>query len=402
MANQKDPVGPLSGIKVLEIGSMLAGPFCGTMLADFGADVIKVEKPGTPDPLRQWPPFKNGEELLWRSMARGKQLITLDISKTDGCALAKNLIDLSDIVIENFRPGTMEKWGFNPLELTAAKGGAIWVRVSGYGQSGPMKNEGGYATIAEGFSGLASFTGFEDRGPMVSPFPMADYLAGVFSAFGALAAFYEKQQSGYGQIVDTALYEPLLRIIESAVMRWDQNKEMKKRVGNQMEEDVPRNIYKTLDGQYVSLSIGSDQLFQALLRAIGREDLKNDTRYSTMANRVKNRDTIDFEVSKWFGQNNTKTILRTMAKNRVIVGKVKNIEDVFTDPHVKARKMIEEVMEPVLGILKMPGPVPKLSRTPGKIRWAGKPMGSDNYKIFRGLLGLTDDEIDNLTKIGII
>ena len=394
--------GPLSGIKVLELGSMLAGPFCGTMLADFGADVIKVEKPGTPDPLRQWPPFKNGEELLWRSMARGKQTITLDISKPEGCNIAKNLIGLSDIVIENFRPGTLERWGFNPSELASNAGGAVWVRVSGYGQSGPMKNEGGYATIAESFSGLASFTGYKNRGPMVSPFPMADYLAGVFSAFGALAALNEKQHSGFGQIVDTALYEPLLRIIETAVLRWDQNKEMKKRLGNQMEEDVPRNIYKTRDDEYVSLSIGSDQLFQSLLDAMERFDLKTDKRYTTMADRVQNRNTIDAEVAKWFGQNDAATILDKMAKHRVIVGKVHNIEDIFNNSHIKAREMIAELLEPKLGMIKMPAPVPKLTRTPGKIRWAGKPMGADNYEVFHRLLGLSEKEIQKLSVNRII
>ena len=186
--------GPLAGIRVLELGSMLAGPFCGTMLADFGAQVIKAEKPASPDALRQWPPFKDGQELLWRSMARGKRVITLDISRPAGRELAMDLIGRSDIVVENFRPGTLERWGLEPAGLAEAEGGAVWVRISGYGQTGPLSSGGGYATIAECFAGLASFTGYGDRGPMVSPFPMADYLAGVFGAFGALAALVERSE----------------------------------------------------------------------------------------------------------------------------------------------------------------------------------------------------------------
>jgi len=400
--NDEQTAGPLVGMRVLELGTMLAGPFCGTMLADFGAEVIKVEKPGSPDALRQWPPFKDGEELLWRSMARGKRVITLDISRPDGRDLAMDLIGRSDIVIENFRPGTMERWGLEPASLAAAEGGAVWVRVSGYGQSGPMSGGGGYATIAECFAGLASFSGYADRGPMVSSFPMADYLAGIFSAFGALAALEERRRSGRGQVVDTALYEPLLRIIETAVLRWDQTGEMKQRVGNQMQEDVPRNVYATRDGGHVALSIGSDRLFQALLDGMQRPDLKDDERFTTMANRIRHRDIIDAEVAKWFGENETETVLETMGRHRVIVGKVHDMADVFDDTHICAREMIAEIAEPLLGTLKMPAPVPKLSRTPGKIRWAGKPMGSDNDHVYRHLLGIPEDRIRALGSDGII
>jgi len=400
--SENEPAGPLAGIRVLELGSMLAGPFCGTMLADFGAEVIKAEKPGTPDALRQWPPFKDGEELLWRSMARGKRLITLDISQTSGRELAMDLIGRADVVIENFRPGTIERWGFAPQALAEAEGGAIWVRVSGYGQSGPMSQGGGYATIAECFAGLASFTGYPDRGPMVSPFPMADYLAGIFSAFGALAALEERRRSGHGQVVDAALFEPLLRIIESPVMRWDQNRELKERVGNQMQEDVPRNVYATADGGHVALSIGSDQLFQALLDGMERPDLKTDPRFTTMADRAANRDAIDAEVAKWFNANDTETVLEVMARQRVVVGKVNDMADVFEDAHIRARELLSTIADPVLGPLTMPAPVPKLSRTPGSIRWAGKAMGADNDHVYGELLGLSAERRAALSADGII
>ncbi len=400
--SKESPAGPLDGIRVVELGSMLAGPFCGTMLADFGAEVIKAEKPGSPDALRQWPPFKDGEELLWRSMARGKRVITLDIAKPDGRDVAMQLIERADIVIENFRPGTMQRWGFDAAELTAPVGGPVWVSVSGYGQTGPLSSGGGYATIAECFAGMASFTGYADRGPMVSPFPMADYLAGIFSAFGALAALEERRRSGRGQIVDTALYEPLLRIIETAVLRWDQTGEAKQRVGNQMQEDVPRNVYPTADGGHVALSIGSDQLFQALLDGMGRTDLKTDPRFTTMADRAAHRDIIDAEVAAWFAANDTETVLDTMARHRVIVGKVNEMADVFDDAHIRAREMIAAIADPVLGTLKMPAPVPKLSRTPGSIRWTGKHAGADNGHVYGTLLGLSEARQAALRADGII
>ncbi|MEQ8441566.1 MAG: CoA transferase [Alphaproteobacteria bacterium] len=401
MSDETGP-GALSGLRVLELGSMLAGPFCGTMLADFGADVIKAEKPGVPDALRQWPPFKDGENLLWRSMARGKRTITLDISRPDGAAVARDLIAKSDIVIENFRPGTMERWGFDPDALSNAEGGAVWVRISGYGQTGPNTKGGGYATIAEAYSGLASFTGYEDRGPMVSAFPMADYLTGIFAAFGALAAIQERARSGRGQIVDAALYEPLLRIIESAVLRYDQTGDLKERIGSQMQEDVPRNVYATKDGGWIALSIGSDRLFAGLCDAIGRPDLKEDPRYRTMAGRAANREAVDAEVAKWFASQDTETALKVATDHRVIVGRVFDMADVFEDVHVIARDMIRKVADPMLGPVAMPGPVPRLSRTPGDINWTGRPSGADNDAVYSGLLGYDERQIDALSAAGVI
>jgi crotonobetainyl-CoA:carnitine CoA-transferase CaiB-like acyl-CoA transferase len=225
MERDEAPRTPLAGLRVLELGSMLAGPFVGTMLADFGAEVIKAEKPGKPDPLREWPPFKDGVALWWKTMARGKRLITLDASRPEARPLVLALIERSDVVIENFRPGTLERWDLDPAALLERYPRTVWVRVSGYGQSGPYRGYGGYATIAEAFSGLASFTGFPETGPAVSPFPLGDYLAGVFGAFGALAALRAREESGRGQIVDVSLFEPFFRLIESAVVRFDQTGE---------------------------------------------------------------------------------------------------------------------------------------------------------------------------------
>jgi len=392
----------LSDVTVLELGSMLAGPFVGTLLADFGATVIKAEKPGKPDALREWPPHKGDTPLWWKTMARGKQLITLDISKPDGRAVALELIAKSDVVIENFKPGTLERWGLDPAVLAKTWPSTVWVRVSGYGQSGPYRHRGGYATIAEGFSGLASFTGFADRGPMVSAFPLGDYLAGIFGAFGAMVAVHESRRSGRGQVVDVTLYEPILRIIESVVVRYDQTGRLKPRLGNQMEEDVPRNVYATADGGFITISCGSERIFENLLQAMGRLDLKGDPRFAGMTARVQNRGAIDDIVAAWMQRQTTEDALAILEKCDVVAGRVNDMADVLGDPHVAAREAITTLLDGTLGAVRMPAPVPRLSATPGRIRWSGGDMGAHNKDVFEGLLGMTIERIEALKRQGII
>lgn len=398
----QDEFGPLAGIRVLELGSMLAGPFVGAMLADFGADVIKVEKPGKPDALREWPPHKNEIPLWWKTLARNKRTMSLDISSSEGREIATTLIAQSDIVIENFRPGTLERWGLSPNELRVSYPQTVWVRVSGWGQTGPNSDQGGYATIAEAFSGLASMTGYDDRGPMVSSFPMGDYLAGVFGAFGALAALRKRDKDGVGQIVDVALYEPLLRIIESAVVRQDQMGKGKPRLGNQMEEDVPRNIYQTSDEKWVAISCGSQSIFEGLADAMNKPNLKTDSRFLTMSDRVANRVPIDEEVANWVKALTADEVMKSLIEHKVVAGEVKEMSSVLNDPHVLARKAIQIVEDNVLGPLKMPAPVPQLSDTPGRIRWAGRDPGADTVSVLLNELGLTASEVETLQRNKIV
>jgi crotonobetainyl-CoA:carnitine CoA-transferase CaiB-like acyl-CoA transferase len=392
----------LGDVRVLELGSMLAGPFVGTLLADFGAEVIKAEKPGKPDALREWPPHKGDSPLWWKTMARGKRLITLDISKPEGREMALALIARSDVVIENFKPGTMERWGFDPAKLTESMPRTIWVRVSGFGQSGPYRHRGGYATIAEGFSGLASFTGFADGGPMVSAFPLGDYLAGIFGAFGAMIALNERERSGRGQVVDVSLYEPLLRIIESVVVRFDQTGRLKPRLGNQMEEDVPRNVYATADGGHIAISCGSERIFENLLRAMGRTDLRADPRFAGMAARVENREAIDAVVSAWMHKQTTATALSLLGRHEVVAGRINDMAEVLDDPHIAARAAIATLLDAELGPVRMPAPVPKLSATPGHIRWAGGRMGEHNAEVYERFLGLDAARIATLRQQEVI
>jgi len=402
LAESSKSIGPLAGLRVLELGSMLAGPFVGSLFADFGAEVIKVEKPGKPDPLREWPPHKGEVPLWWKTMSRNKHAITLDISREEARPVALKLIARSDVVIENFRPGTLESWQLGPQQLQTQFPRTVWVRVSGYGQTGPYKSQGGYATIAECYAGLASITGFPATGPMVSAFPLGDYLAGTFGAYGAMAALRARDATGQGQVVDVSLFEPFLRILESVVVRYDQTGQTKPRLGNQMEEDVPRNIYPTADGGFIAISCGSQRIFENLMDAIERPELKSDPRFASMALRVVNRAAIDGAVKDWMARQGTDAALKRLIAHQVVAGTVNDIESVLADIHVAARDAIVAVADPVLGSMRMPAPVPKLSATPGKVRWSGRESGADNDYVFSDLLGLDKTALDALHRRNLI
>jgi succinyl-CoA--D-citramalate CoA-transferase len=335
-------------------------------------------------------------------MNRNKRLITLDIGSAAGREIALRLMETSDVVIENFRPGTLERWQLDPKELSERFPRITWVRVSGFGQTGPYRARGGYATVAEAFSGIASITGYADRGPMVSAFPLGDYLAGVFGAFGAMVALHERNKSGRGQIVDVSLYEPFLRIIESLVVRYDQTGQGKPRLGNQMEEDVPRNVYATADGGYIAVSCGSERIFENLLRAIDRLDLRNDSRFADMASRVNHREVIDQIIASWMRQKRTAIALAILEKAEVVAGRVYEIGEVLNDQHVKARAAIAKLIDPILGEMRMPAPVPQMSETPGHIRWSGGSPGEHNQEVYRDLLDLGAEELDELADRGVI
>ena len=392
----------LADVAVLELGSMLAGPFCGTLLGEFGAEVIKVEKPGQGDALREWPPIKDGVALWWRSMSRNKRLVTLDLSRAQARETALALIARADIVVENFRPGTLERWGFGPHELLEDMPHTVWVRVSGYGQTGPYAGRGGYATVAEAFSGLSSITGYPDRGPMVSSYPLGDYLAGTFGALGAMIALNHRRRSGRGQIVDVSLFEPIFRTLEAMVVRFDQLGEKKPRLGNQMEEDVPRNLYATADGGAIAISSGSQAIFENLLDAMGRADLKRDSRFGSAEQRVRHRDAIDAIVADWMRSLPTDDAMQRLEEHRMVAGPVWEVDRIVEDPHYAAREAITSMADEELGRVRVPAPVPKLSRTPGRVRWGGGDLGADNDFVFRELLRMEPSAIEALRAQGVI
>ena len=278
----------------------------------------------------------------------------------------------------------------------------VWVRVSGYGQSGPYAERGGYATVAEAFSGLSSITGYPDRGPMVSSYPLGDYLAGTFGALGAMIALNHRRRTGRGQVVDVSLFEPIFRTLEAMVVRYDQLGEKKPRLGNQMEEDVPRNLYATADGGAIAISSGSQAIFENLLDAIGRTDLKSDPRFGSAEQRVRNRDAIDAIVAQWMRSLPTDEAMRRLEEHKMVAGPVWEVDRIVEDPHYAAREAIATLLDERLGSLRVPAPVPKLSRTPGRVRWGGGDLGADNDYVFRGLLGMEPSAIEGLRDQGVI
>ena len=394
--------GALDGLRVLELGSMLAGPFCGTLLGEFGAEVVKVEKPGQGDALREWPPMKDGVALWWRSMSRNKRLVTLDLSRPEARETALALIARADVVVENFRPGTLERWGYGPDALLEEIPHTIWVRVSGYGQTGPYAGRGGYATVAEAFSGLSSISGYPDRGPMVSPYPLGDYLAGTFAALGAMIALNHRRRTGRGQVVDASLFEPFFRTLEAMVLRYDQLGEKKPRLGNQMEEDVPRNLYATADGGAIAISSGSQAIFENLADAMGRPDLKRDPRFASAEARVRNRDVIDAVVADWMRALPSDEAMRRLKKHRMVAGPVWEVDRILEDPHYAVRQAIATLQDERLGPLRMPAPVPRLSLTPGRVRWGGGELGADNEHVFGEILGMDAAALERLRAQGVI
>ena len=369
--------GPLQGLSVLELGNMIAAPTAGCLLADFGARVVKVEHPSLGDDLRRWPPTKNGAPLWWKVTNRNKELITLDLSSQPGQELCRRAVRSFDIVIENFRPGTMERWNLGYDQLAAVNPGLIMVRISGYGQTGPYSGRGGYGTVAEAMSGVPSFTGFPETPPTLSAFPLVDSLAGMFAVQGALMAVYERDTAGpgRGQVIDVSLYESIFRLVDSQVIGYDQLGIIKQRQGNRMREDSPRNAYKTADGQYVAISAGSQRTFSRLAEAIGLPSLNTDPRFLTNEARCDNGDALDEIVAAWFAARTLDQAMEALDLGDAVAGPVYDVERITEDPHYKAREDIVTVADPELGDIRMQAVLPKFSRTPGAIRWPGGQSG---------------------------
>jgi succinyl-CoA--D-citramalate CoA-transferase len=406
MADQeaKTEHGPLRGLRVIDAGTMIAGPLAATHLADFGADVLKLELPKVGDSMRHWAPMKEDKSLWWKVIARNKRLATLNLSMPEGQDLFKRLVRKADVVIENYRPGTFERWGLGYDVLSAINPGLILVRVSGFGQTGPYAQRGGYGTIAEAFSGMPSFTGFPDRPPTLPGFPLADSVAATFAAMAAMFAIYGRDQGGStkGQVIDVSLYEPLFRLMESQVIGFDQLGIVKKRQGNRLSEDSPRNTYETKDGRWVGISASSQRTFERLAEAMGMAALITDPRFTDNVKRCDNADALDAMIAGWFRQRPLAEIMATFEAANVVAGPVLDIADIFRDPQYKARGNIVDVADPDFGSVKMQGAVPFFSRNPGKVRFSGGPLGAHNDEIFKGELGLTADELTSLSERNVI
>jgi crotonobetainyl-CoA:carnitine CoA-transferase CaiB-like acyl-CoA transferase len=395
--------GPLKGLKVIDAGTMIAGPLAATHMADFGADVIKIEQPGEGDSMRHWAPMKEGKSLWWKVIARNKRLITLSLSTKEGQEIFKSLVQDADVVIENYRPGTFERWGLGYDELARINRKVVLVRVSGFGQTGPYSHRGGYGTVAECFSGAPSFTGFPDRPPTLPGFPLADSTAATFAAMAAMFAIYQRDQGGggRGQVIDVSLYEPLFRLIEAQVIGFDQLGIVKTRQGNRLAEDSPRNTYETRDGRWVGISASSQRTFERLVETMGRPELAKDRRYADNVTRCAHADELDALIADWFKERDLAEIMQLFDRANVVAGPVYDIRDIMADPHYEARENIVSVPDGDFGSVRMQNVAPRFSRTPGRVRHAGGAMGADNPEVFAGI-GIGLDEQRRLAAAGVI
>ncbi len=397
---------PLGGLRVLELGSLIAGPFATRIMAEFGAEVIKVERPGTGDPLRSWRYIDPRTEtsLWWAVQSRNKKLVTLDLGHPDGLDVAKRLATVSDILVENFKPGTLEKLGLGWEVLNELNPRLILVRVSGYGQSGPYKDRPGFANIGEAMGGLRYLTGEPDRPPVRTGISLGDSLASLYAVIGALMAVHARdvRGGGEGQIVDVALYEAVFNLMESMVPEYDVAGIVRERTGSSLPGITPSNTYRSGDGSYVAIGGNSDAIFKRLMEAIGRPELGEDPRYRTNADRTGHAEELDSLIEDWVEGRTTEEILRVLDEADVPVGPIYSVEDIVEDEQYDAREMLLEVEIEGIGRVKMPGLVPKLSATPGRVEWYGGPLGSHNEEVYGGLLGLPAEEIGRLSEEGTI
>jgi crotonobetainyl-CoA:carnitine CoA-transferase CaiB-like acyl-CoA transferase len=406
MTTPRDRQGPLDGLRVIDCSGMIAGGFATTQLADFGADVITVEHPEGTDPLREWPPYDEGVSLWWKSIGRNKRCVTLDLSTAEGSALLLDLVADADVLFENFRPGTMEKWGLGPEELWAENDELVVVRQSGYGQTGPKSDEPGFGTVAEGISNWAHVNGFPDSKPLLPPISLADLTAANFAVQGVMFALFERDigrdgGSGEGQVIDMSLYEPLFRLFLSEVEAYDRLGEVRERVGNHHENAAPRNVYETADG-YMTLSASAQSIFENVMDAIDRPDLVDDPRFADNERRVENADELDEYIEAWTRKRTTDEAIAAMEAADAVVGPVYDMSDIFADEQYRARGDIVEVEDEDLGTLKTAAPVPRFSRTPGAVDHAGPRHGQHNDEVFLGELDLPEAAYDRLRDDGVI
>jgi crotonobetainyl-CoA:carnitine CoA-transferase CaiB-like acyl-CoA transferase len=398
--------GPLDGLRVIDCSGMIAGGFATTQLADFGADVIKVEHPEGTDPLREWPPYDEGVSLWWKSIGRNKRCVTLDLSTPEGSALLLDLIADADVLVENFRPGTMEGWGLGPDQLWDENPGLIVVRQSGYGQTGPRSQKPGFGTVAEGITNWAHVNGFPDSKPLLPPISLADLTAANFAVQGVMFAVFERDVgrsggSGEGQVIDMSLYEPLFRLFLSEVEAYDRLGEVRERIGNHHENAAPRNVYETADG-YLTLSASAQSIFENVAEAIDRPDLVEDSRFADNERRVEHADELDEIIEAWTRERTTETAIAEMEAADAIVGPVYDMADIFEDDQYAARDDIVEVDDEDLGSLKTAAPVPRFTRTPGAVEHAGPGHGQHNDEVFLTDVGLDEDEYERLREEGVI
>lgn len=395
---------PLAGLKVLEMGQLLAGPFASAMLAGFGAEVIKIERPRTGDPIRTWRKIYRGTSLWWLSLGRNKKSITLDLTRPEGQQIARRLAARVDILLENFKPGTLERWGMSYDALRELNPRLIMVRVSGWGQTGPYASRPGYANVAEAMGGIRYTTGYPDRPPVRTGVSLGDTLAGLHAALGALVAIYHRdvRGTGQGQVVDVAIYEAVFNMMESMLAEYDKLGYVRERTGPKLEGIVPTSTYRCADGKYIVIGGNGDSIFKRLMNAIERPDLADDPRLAHNDGRVAHEEMIDRAIEEWTSRHPYEVVFQRLTEAEVPCGPIYSIADIVRDEHYIARGMFEEVDLGDGDKVKIPSVVPKLTATPGGTDWPGPPLGAHNDEIYRGLLGMSEDELRRLQEAGVI
>jgi formyl-CoA transferase len=399
------PAGPLDGVRILELGTLLAGPFAARLLADFGAEVIKVEAPDRPDPVRDWGNGDvRGRRLWWPTHSRNKKCVTLDLRRPEGQALCLRIVGRCDAVLENFRPGTLERWNLGYERLREVRPGIVLVRVSGYGQDGPYRERAGYASVAEAMAGLRHLNGFPGDPPPRIGISLGDSLGAVFAVQGLLAALYRRDAlGGDGQVVDVSLVESCFALLESVAAEYGSLGRVRQPTGTRLDGIAPSNIFRSRDGRWVVIAANQDTVFARLCAAMGRAELAADPRFATHAARGEHQDELDAIIGEWAGRHDAAELDRVLNEAAVVAGPVYTIADIFADPHFRAREMIVEQDDPEIGPVAGPNVVPRFSDTPGTIRWTGpwKP-GADNREVYGGLLGLDGAELEELERSGVV
>ena len=393
---------PLAGVKVLELGALIAGPYAASLLAQFGAEVIKIESPSDGDPLRKWRKLHDGTSLWWYTQSRNKKSVTLDLNFEEARGIVRRLVQDVDIVIENFRPGTLEKWGLGWNDLSAQKPGLIMVRISGYGQTGPYRNRPGFAAIAECMGGLRYVTGFPDRPPVRVGVSLGDTLASLYGTIGALIAMHHlKVNGGQGQFIDVALYEAVFAVMESLLPEYAAFGHVRERSGASLPGISPSNTYLCGDGRYVVIAGNSDAIFKRLMRVIGRDDLGSDADLARNDGRARRNDEIDAAISAWTSERDLEEALRVLEAAEVPCGRVYSAADIAADPHYHARGMFERHRLPNGEPIELPTVVPKLSATPGGTRWIGPRLGEHTEEVLASV-GFDAQAVAALRARGIV
>jgi formyl-CoA transferase len=388
------PIPPLSDIRVVEMGQLLAGPFCGQLLGDFGAEVIKLEPPGVGDPMREWGREKqHGKSLWWPVIARNKKSVTCDLRTPAGQGLARQVIAQSDIVVENFRPGTLERWGLGYEQLAAVNPGLILVRVTGFGQTGPYAKRAGYGSIGEAMGGLRYVTGEPDRAPSRTGISLGDSLAGTYAALGALVALHARESSGQGQVVDSAIYEAVLAMMESLIPEYALAGYLRERSGPILPNVAPSNVYPCQGTDSILIAANQDTVFRRLAAAMGRPELADDERYATHTARGQSQEELDGIISAWTAQSSADDMLALLEVAGVPAGRIYRAPDMLKDEHFSARESIVTVEHEEFGAFPMQNVAPRLSATPGAVRHVGPRLGEHTDAVLRELLGLSEQEI---------